>query len=377
MVLCSFSWASDEYIKPSPNPDQEDEANILPKDLKMMVQAQTLFGPSISIITDITKDGKQDCNGIFLTRLHLLTTAHCVTNKSGVPVDPKRLLVKVVPKETCRSSKRYNVSRVIKHPDYNRELQQNDLAILVLQNPYSDLDVKYIPKIHRFKRPLEPGSPWLRPTSFNQTIRSNTTRSGANSTLEEDDEMKDMYDSPFHITDRITQNNQGGIFEISSFKGPSGIFARPRKPMGCWEYPKFQQDFKNQNLSHTIICTKPRRENPPCVGKAGCSVWVKRNPSDDFWELEGLWSFSYTQTGDVVHECNNEGKVIIITRLEARLDWIAENTNLSERDLLNGTRDFEDSSTAFPMLGYYYSLSVARTHFIFSMALVVMVHALY
>ncbi|KAJ1651091.1 Epidermal growth factor-binding protein type B [Dispira simplex] len=315
MVLCSFGWASDESFKPSPNPDQEDEASILPKDLKMMVQAQTLFGPSISIITDITKDGKRDCNGIFLTQLHLLTTAHCVTNKNGAPVDPKRLLVKAVPKETFKSSQRFNVSRVIKHPDFNRELQQED-------------------------------------------------------------EMKDTYDSPYHITDRITQNNQGGIFEISSFKGPSGIFARPRKPMGCWEYPKFQQDFKNQNLSHTIICTKPQRENPPCVGKAGCSVWVKRNPGDDFWELEGLWSFSYTQAGEVVHECNNEGKVIIITRLEARLDWIAENTNLSERDLLNGTRDFEDSSTSFPMLGYY-SLSVATAHFIFSMALVIMVHAMY
>ncbi|KAJ1963351.1 hypothetical protein IWQ62_003246 [Dispira parvispora] len=348
MVLCRFSWAADEEsIKPGP---EDDDAGILPNDLKMVVQGQTFFGPGIAIITDTTRDGKQDCNGIFLTQLHLLTTAHCVTNKQGVPVEPKRLLIKV-----------------------------NDLAIVVLQSPYSDLSQEYIPKIHRFKRPLEPGSRWFPSKSSNQTNKLTTTKNGFNSTLEEDDEMEDMEDPSetlFQITDRVTNDNQGGIFEISNSKGPSGVFARPRKLMGCWEYPNYEQDFKNQNLSHTIICTKPRREDSPCVGKAGCPIWVRRSPGDDTWKLVGLRSFSYTKVDDVVHECSNEGRVNIYTRLDAYLDWIAENTDLSISDLLNGTRDFDSPSAAVPVFGYY-SLPVATCHFIFSLVSIIVVHAMY
>ncbi len=78
--------------------------------------------------------GNNLCGGTLIDSDSVLTAAHCVTDANGGVRDPSTFTLYIgrANIDQAKTSNRYGVSSVFRHPDYSGETFQNDVAVLKL-----------------------------------------------------------------------------------------------------------------------------------------------------------------------------------------------------------------------------------------------------
>ncbi|RKP37392.1 hypothetical protein BJ085DRAFT_39806 [Dimargaris cristalligena] len=301
------------------------------------LEGQMQISPAMGLLVGTSSEYDHiDCSGIFLTRRIFLTAAYCVTNPDESSIDPKFLVVLARGHPPHNQVTSFKVASVLPHQNYDRNLQQNDIAMVRLQELYTGLKKENVPKLYAFEQ-----KPEALQNRVPTEIPENDEQYYDN---REEDEVAES-NKRFLISDWVTGEGQGGGVHHSDLTppAPANILARHRQVVNCRAYPRYFQDFK-KNLQHrSIICVKPSSEDIPCVGKAGCPLWIRTGPWGRELKLAGFKSFSYTRDGITVHDCSIKSLINVYTRLDNFMAWIRVNSKLSDEHLISGTRSFTES----------------------------------
>jgi secreted trypsin-like serine protease len=82
----------------------------------------------------------QFCGGALTTATTVVTAAHCLVNpKSGARATPDEILIGLGPQLISPDYRLVRVSNIIIHPKYDLRTSANDIAVIVLAEPQSDI----------------------------------------------------------------------------------------------------------------------------------------------------------------------------------------------------------------------------------------------
>lgn len=82
----------------------------------------------------------QFCGGALTTPTTVVTAAHCLVNpKSGARATPDDILIGIGPQLVSPDYRLVRVSNIIVHPGYDLRTSANDIAVVVLAEPQSDI----------------------------------------------------------------------------------------------------------------------------------------------------------------------------------------------------------------------------------------------
>jgi len=100
-------------------------------------------------VVALSSDGNQFCGASLINRYWLLTAAHCVydtsTNAAYNNIQIQAIFLKSELSKQNSQSFSNNISEIIIHPEYNYNLDLNDIALLKLNQPVDDITPVHLP----------------------------------------------------------------------------------------------------------------------------------------------------------------------------------------------------------------------------------------
>lgn len=118
--------------------------------------------------------GGSACSGTLVDPIHVITAAHCIVSSSGVPRDPRQMLVGWSATGRTNAFIRTGVSAAIHHPDYSPQTFVNDIAVLTLTGPLPGAGTMPLIAPESAKAALAAGAS-VRSAGFGYTSSAGTT----------------------------------------------------------------------------------------------------------------------------------------------------------------------------------------------------------
>lgn len=94
-----------------------------------MVGSDVATSGEFPYLVSIQLDGRHRCGGSLITKKHILTAAHCVTQFFEERIPHSRIKVVVGTNKVIRGIA-HDISRVAYHPSYERSILKADVAVI-------------------------------------------------------------------------------------------------------------------------------------------------------------------------------------------------------------------------------------------------------
>ncbi|XP_068626111.1 trypsin-1-like [Battus philenor] len=222
-----------------------------------------------------TQDQHWACGGVLISERFIVTAAHCSSSKDYGPVTDAKvgILERSAPAD---STKRYKISRIIKHPQYKSPFKYNDIALLETDREIA-LDHQTVPACLYTGHPVNDTSALV--TGWGTKVFRT--------------------DKVSNVLQKVTLQKFSDE-ECSVFYGPGTPGTRLMK--------------KGYNSTTQICFGDWHKAKDSCNGDSGGPVQVKHPNIYCMYSVLGITSWG--------RECGHPGQPAIYTRILAYVPWI-------------------------------------------------------
>ncbi|KAL0818500.1 hypothetical protein ABMA28_008955 [Loxostege sticticalis] len=247
----------------------------------------------IALYQTQTVDNKYICGGTLVSNRHVITAAHCITQKGSNRITNKNTLTVYLGKHNLRTSVEgvqiRLVSQIHKHPQYNASSYQMDLGILVLREPVTFTD-------------------WVRPAClWPEADTSLTTIIGKRGSV-----VGWGFDDTGVATEELSLVEMPVVKTETCIRSYSEFFVRfTSEYTYCAGYRNGTYDERTGRVTSTSVCN----------GDSGGGMMFN---IDGYWYLRGLVSLSVKSHNE--YRCDPT-HYVVFTDIAKFLPWIKEMIN--------------------------------------------------